>query len=257
MLFTCIKCEKVFNRESFYNRHINRKTACYKNLSCDRCGKIFKLLGDLNRHLLQRKTSCIDKRGLLDLKLKIEIEKNKNKNTVLKIEQEKTKQAHLNIGKVVNYNIQNIFGDQINYINNIDELDATNPSCQWDAEQLIESDSVEATLVNLIKYIFNNDDYPKNKCLKNYGGEIYSKLNDVVVKFKNAKMTFNSKIKTIIECINYEYGSFSVDEMYKHGVSQRLSPISDDNINIIKKVERYVSNNRNNSNVENFIKSLF
>jgi uncharacterized C2H2 Zn-finger protein len=255
MIFTCIKCEKVFARELFLIRHTNRKTPCYKNLSCDRCGKIFKLLGGLNRHL-NRKVQCSDKRVFLELKLKIEVEKTKNKQTDLKIEKEKTKQAHLNVGKVINYNIQNIFGDQINYINNIDELDIIKPSCQWDAEKLIEYNNVDATLCNLIKYVFNNDEHPKNKCLKKYDGEIYSKLNDVVVEFKNAKMTFNSKIKTLVNCINYEYGSFSDDEMYKHSVSQRISHISDDNINIIKKVDRYVNNTRNNSNVENVIKSI-
>jgi uncharacterized C2H2 Zn-finger protein len=259
MSFTCVKCEKEFTRELSYTRHINRKTTCYKNLACVRCNKIFKTSGNLKRHY-NRKNPCEDKRSVLDIKLKIAQEyttqenaKITQENVKLSQEKERTKQAHLNVGKVINYNIQNIFGDQINYINNIGDIDVVTPSCKWDAQQLIETNNVEATLGNFIKHIFYNDDYPKNKCLKHHEGEVYSKHNDRVVEFKNAKLAFINKIKGMVMGIDQEYGQLSEDEIYQFGLSQRMDYIPDYEINTIKKTELFVANNRNNRHVENVI----
>ena len=43
----CKKCDKEFNRKLHYTQHMSRITPCYKELSCNRCGKDFNLLGDL------------------------------------------------------------------------------------------------------------------------------------------------------------------------------------------------------------------
>jgi uncharacterized C2H2 Zn-finger protein len=255
MSFTCIKCDKVFTRESHLNSHINKKNPCDKIISCNRCNKVFKLAGNLKQHL-NRKTPCEDKRSMIDIfdiKLKIAQEYTSQENAKIIQEKERTKQAHLNVGKVINYNIQNIFGDQINYINNINDIDVVNPACKWDAQQMIETNNVEATLGNFIKHIFYNDDYPKNKCLKHHEGEVYSKHNDRVVEFKNAKLAFIGKIKKMVMGIDQEYGQLSEDEIYQFGLSQRMDYIPEYEINTIKKTELFVSNNRNNKHIENII----
>ena len=252
MTFSCDKCEKVFEREEHLTRHSSRKLPCDRNLACGKCGKNFNLLGNLKQHL-NKKIPCEDKRAFLELELKLENARNKGKDTELEIEKEKTKQAQLNQGKVININIQNIFGDQINYINNIDELDDVNPACIYDAEQLTETNNGEKTLGNLIKFIFNNDDYPKNKCIKNHNGELYSKLNDAVVEIKKARFPINNNIKKLIKKIEYDYGPFTEDEIYKYGISQKADHVSYENIDTNKNVDKYIDNPRNNKSVESII----
>jgi hypothetical protein len=261
MIYTCDICEKSFKREEHFIRHNARKTPCYKNLSCFRCGRDFNLLGDLNRHLA-RKNPCEDKRKLLELELLVEQEKTKQKDKdiiqeeiKLKQEKQKTIQAKLNQGNAVNINIQNVFGDNISFINNIDEISTNMPLCKWEAEQLIETNNVEKTFDNLVKFAYINKKHPKDQCLIQYKGELYSKLNDIVVEFKKAKLPFNNKLKKIINMIEYEYGPFSEDEMYIHGVNQRFDHIEESDINTIKKVDTFLGNIRNNKSIENIVRS--
>ena len=57
MAYTCKKCGKVFKRKSNYDRHVNKKNKCYKELKCKKCGKIFDRKFNYDRHL-KNKTPC-------------------------------------------------------------------------------------------------------------------------------------------------------------------------------------------------------
>ena len=233
MQFNCDKCDKKFTREIDLSRHNNRKIPCDRVLVCDKCGKEFNQLSHLTKHI-NKKISCCDKKEELLI--------------ILAIEKEKTKQARLNHGKCVN--VQNIFGDQINYINNIDEIDFVKPVSLWEAENLIETDNVDKTLSLLIKFQFNNENYPKNKCIKKHNGATYSKLNDAVVDYKKYKNALINVIQKSCKQLDYDYGPIPEAEIYKYGVSQRMDHIHDNDIDTIKKVGKFVGNHRNDKNVE-------
>ena len=267
--FQCEKCDKVFKRVIDLTRHKARKIPCNRDLKCDRCFKEFTKICDLKNHL-SRKFLCDNKKEELELQLeikdkdlKIEEEKTKQKDKDLKIEEEKTKQEEektkqvkLEKGTVTNNNcdVQNIFGNQINNIINIDQVAMVKTLCQWEAQKLIESGNVEETLGRMVAFQFNNDKHPENKCIKVHEGELYSKINDIVVEFKKAKFVFNTLIKSFCNDIEFNYGKFSEDEMDKYGSRQRAEHLSDDESSTIKRVDQFVGNNRNNGYVENVIK---
>jgi hypothetical protein len=251
MNLTCDKCGKIFTRLIDLTRHRARKNPCNRDLKCLRCEKKFTQIGHLNSHI-NRKYPCEDKN--IELKLKLEL---KDKEIIIKkeelaIEKEKTKQASLNKGKTIN--IQNIFGDQITYINNVDELELVKPPSQWYAEKLIKTGDVSETLSRMIKYQINNDDYPKNKVFKKHEGEIYAKLNDKVVAFNKSRFALIELIQKSCKGIDDTFGPLTEDEMYLEGLSQRNDHIHEEGINTIKKVDKYVGNTRNNKHIEHAVK---
>lgn len=255
--YKCEKCNKVFEREDHLIRHNDRKIPCNRELKCDRCFKEFLLMGDLKRHN-DRRYLCDNKKEELLLTLEIKKEEVKIKDKELSIEKEKTKQIKLEKSSITNNNcdIQNIFGDQINNIINIDQIELIKTLCQYDAEQLISRDNVEETLKRMIAHQFNNDKHPNNKCLKVHDGQLYSKINDAVVEFNKTRFAFNNIIKLLHSHIDYEYGPLSEDEMYKYSVQQRSDPINDKDILTTKRVSQYVGNSRNNKNVDNVAKQI-
>jgi hypothetical protein len=94
----CDKCDKIFERQLYLDRHNARKNPCNKNLICIRCEKKFTRLSHFNNHI-NRKYPCDDKRYLKDIELKIKkeellLEKERGRNE-LAIQKEKTKQAKL------------------------------------------------------------------------------------------------------------------------------------------------------------------
>jgi hypothetical protein len=265
MVVNCNKCDRIFTSNVYLNRHINRKIPCDRKLEYDRCGKDFTQLSNFNSHI-NRKNPCSIKENLvinksLELELSKEITKQKQKyiefaKEITKQEQEKTKQAKLNKGKTVinNNNIQNIFGDRHTHIHNIDEIELVKTPSIWYAEQLIKINNTLETLKCLIKYQFNNDDYPKNKCLKNHDGEIYSKLDNKAILFNKYKYSLIKTIQNCCKYIDYDYGSFSEEEIYAEGLSQRNEYIQKNEIDTIKNVDKFVGNNRNNKILDNVVK---
>lgn len=53
----CNKCDKVFSTATNLQKHMNKKTPCYKILRCEKCNKIFNHKGAFNKHK-NRKTPC-------------------------------------------------------------------------------------------------------------------------------------------------------------------------------------------------------
>lgn len=271
MSVNCIKCNRIFTRQTHLTRHLNRKIPCDRKLECNRCRKEFTQLSNLNSHINRKnpctikEKNCVDK--VLELELAREITKQKNKdielakeitkqkNKEFKQEKEKTKQARLNKGKTI-INIQNIFGDQYNYIHNIDEIELVKPPSIWYAEQLIKTDNTLETLKCLIKYQFDNDDYPKNKCLKNHEGEIYSKMNNKAVLFNKYKHFLIDTIQKCCKYIDSDYGPFSEEEIYDKGLTQRMEYIQKNEINTIKNVDKFICNTRNNKILKNTVMYL-
>ena len=82
----CNDCNKIFNKKSTYNNHINKKIKCTENqytINCIYCEKIFKTKGNVSRHI---KNSCKifkktqkDKEDLFNKLIKLE-EQNKELN---------------------------------------------------------------------------------------------------------------------------------------------------------------------------------
>ena len=262
MTFQCIKCEKIFKRQLHFDQHNARKIPCNRNLKCERCFKEFTQIGHLKNHK-NRKFLCDNKKEELELQIKLEEAKLEVKKEEVKIEEVKLKQEEVKLKQVKlekctitnnNCDVQNIFGDQINNIYNIDKVELIKTLCQWEAQKLIESGNIEETLGRMVEFQFNNDNHPNNKCLKVYEGELYSKLNDAVVNFKKAKFAFNNIIKTFCNQIEYDFGKFPDSEMEKYGSNQRAEHLSDNESSTIKRVDQFVGNNRNNGYVENVVK---
>jgi hypothetical protein len=261
--YKCAKCENFFSREIDLIRHNARKIPCNRNLKCERCFKEFTQISHLKNHN-NRKFLCDNKKEELLLTLEIKKEETKIKDKELSIEQEKTKQEDLKLKKarlekssITNNNcdIQNIFGDQINNIINIDQIELIKTLCQYDAEQLISRDNVEETLKRMVAHQFNNDKHPNNKCLKIHEGQLYSKINNAVVEFKKTRFVFNNIIKLLHNHIDYDYGPYSKCEMYKYGVSQRSEHIDKKDILTTNRVNQYVGNPRNNLSVDTVTKT--
>jgi hypothetical protein len=269
MSVICIKCNRVFTSDIYLTRHNKRKIPCDRKVVCDRCGKEFTQLSHLNSHI-NRKNPCTIKEKIIvktsyneleiakevtkqtNNKLEIAKEVTKQKNKEFKQEQERTKQARLNKGKTTinNNSIQNIFGDQHNHIYNIDEIELIKPPSVWYAEQLIKTNNTLDTLKNLIKYQFDNDDYPKNKCLKNHDGTIYSKMNNKAVLFNKFKYSLVNTIQKCCKYIDSDYGPLTEEELYSEGLTQRVNYVQKNEIITIKNVDKFVCNNRNNKILE-------
>ena len=258
MTFQCEKCDKKFERQLYLTRHNERKIPCNRDLTCERCFKEFTQLGHLKNHM-SRKFLCDNKKEELLLQLKI-------KDKELQIEQERTKQSvektkqvklehksSITVGNNSSANLLNIFGDNITNIYNINEVESISPNTQHEAENLIKTNNLDETLKQLVNLHFNNDDHPKNKCIAIKDGKIYSLINDKVVEFKQARPEFNKIIKKTCESVEYDYGKFSEDEMYKYGTNQREEHLSEDDLNTLKKISQYVGNHRNDGYVDNVI----
>ena len=84
-VFTCNKCNKIFDYKSNYLRHVNRKFSCIKeddSLQCEYCSKEFTTKGNLSRHI---KGYCLAKKNQEIIKNLInENEKFKNIYKILK-----------------------------------------------------------------------------------------------------------------------------------------------------------------------------
>jgi hypothetical protein len=272
MTFQCDKCDKIFNREEHLTRHNTRKIPCNRDLTCERCFKEFTQLGHLKNHM-SRKFLCDNKKEELLLQLKIEETKLDVKKEELhvkdkefQIEQERTKQSvektkqaklehksTITVGNNSSANLLNIFGDNITNIYNINEVKSIKANSQHDAEKLIKTNNLDETLKQLVNLYFNNDDHPKNKCIAIKDGKIYSLIDDKVVEFRQARPNFNKIIKDTCESVEFDYGKYSEDEMYKYGTNQREEHLSEDDSNTLKKISQYVGNHRNDGYVDNVI----
>jgi hypothetical protein len=84
----------------------------------------------------------------------------------------------------------------------------------FEAENLLKT-TVEETLGELLKYEFNNPEYPENKCLMIKDREIYSKLKNKIISVKRARAHINKILKEICKYIPVEHGAFTDIEMDK------------------------------------------
>jgi len=71
-LYTCVTCQKEFNRKSTYDTHLKKKIPCKLDTSinnqCSYCNKFYTTKYNLNKHLL----SCVKKEIITDNQLQIE-----------------------------------------------------------------------------------------------------------------------------------------------------------------------------------------
>lgn len=166
----CYKCNKEFKTKQAYDRHMNRKTSCVKEIiQCDNCLQVFKRKEILNKHL-NRKFKCekVDlKMEIIELKHQLEIEKLKQRPTYIN-----------NINNINNNIILNNFGDEevgkIKYnlirdgidkiLNNKLLLKPANYKV-GDFEYTNEDIKDIDILRLLVKLIFNNKNLPQNKTL--------------------------------------------------------------------------------------------
>jgi hypothetical protein len=249
MTFQCEKCDKKFERQVDLTRHNERKIPCIRDLTCERCFKEFTQLGHLKNHM-SRKFLCDNKKEELLLQLEIKKEDYKIKDKELQIAQEKTKQIKMENKNVITGNIINII---TNNIINMSDIKSIKPNSHYDAMKLINKDNIQETLKQLVNLHFNNIEYPNNKCITIKDGKIYSKQNDQVVEFKHVRPDFNKIIKDTCESVEFDYGKYSEDEMYKYGTNQRDEHLSNEESNTLKRTSQYVGNHRNNTHVDNVL----
>ena len=65
MVFKCDKCGKIFDIKGDYDRHINRKKLCTLKITtykCNLCGQLFNHMGNYNKHI-RRITPCVSNVG--------------------------------------------------------------------------------------------------------------------------------------------------------------------------------------------------
>ena len=65
MKYTCLKCNKFFNKKSNYQKHLDRKRPCDNNLINNNCLKSGDLLIIDNNKMLHGRDSFIDPTRLL------------------------------------------------------------------------------------------------------------------------------------------------------------------------------------------------
>jgi|SaaInlV_165m_DNA_1040744.scaffolds.fasta_scaffold50414_1 hypothetical protein len=228
MVFTCEKCKKIFERSNHYDRHMKRKTPCYIDLQCKRCGKEFLKLCNLKQHNA-RKNKCCNIYAIKKLELKIEEEKTKQ-------ERERTKQS-----KPIYQNIINIESLNINNISNFNIICMTRD----ETLRFIKEDDVIGTLHNYLKFQYNNPDFPENKCIAINNGKIISKENDMILDFNKIKSRILSNVKMQTDDTINKFEKLDDDDIINYGVTQR-DYIDNNKINLVKKVHPYICNKKNN-----------
>ena len=241
MTFQCEKCEKIFARELYFIRHTNRKIPCNRNLSCTRCGKNFKSMGNLNQHL-NKLNKCDNDKEILMLELQIEKEKTKQKDKELKIEEAKIKQAKLTNNQKAGRDINNI---NINNIQNINNYIQIGNRYKKYVDNIPVPNNIVETIYNLCKDQYNNPDNPENKCILFNKGKLYALDDDKLINYNEFKPKLQKHIKDNCDDIIQTNKKLTYDEMVMFNIPQR-DFIEDDKISILKKVPRYVNNTRNN-----------
>lgn len=235
----CGKCKKDFKTKQSYEKHINRKTSCIKEvIRCDNCLKEFKRNEHLTNHL-NRKFKCekVDlQRENLELKHQLELAKAQQRVT--------------NITNITNNNnniILNNFGDEevgkIKYnlirdglekiLNNklllkpanykVDDFEYTN-------EDIKDIDILRL----LVKLIFNNKNLPQNKTLiyDNVDENFQYYINDEWIPFDD------DSNKMLIDIIYEKLQKIIVDKRFylEHIIKELTNYVGSEynvNINII------------------------
>lgn len=263
-MFLCNKCEKKFNRKIDLERHLQRKTLCYKNLNCPRCNQLFTKKYNLESHL-NRKNPCKDNRELVDLKIKLEEAKLKTEEMVLKqtetqlkIEQEKNK------GKIISSNIvnniqiasgdiNNIFNININNIENLDQHQYT-----YNEAVKFYSDDILTLISNVFKHQYNSQscELENNKCIKIDQKSKGLKKYIIKSEGKIKKAAFKDIRENVLK--NYKYmidttvGNFIQTE---NRISKKKDVLPEYKIEGYEKSLNFTHNIRNNGMIDKTLKN--
>jgi len=258
-MFSCNKCEKNFSRQVDLDRHLKRKTPCYKNLKCFRCSQLFTKKYNLEMHL-NRKNPCKDDREILNLeiklleaKLKTEEAILKKRETELKIEQEKNKGKSLesynskNI-QITSGDINNIFNISINNIEKLEQHQYT-----YNEAVKFYSEDVLTLITNVFKHQYNSPDHElkNNKCIKVENNKYVIKSQGVV-----KKTTFHNIREHILK--NYKYmidttvGNFTQTD---NRILKKENILPDYKIEGYEKSLNFTHNIRNNGIIDKTLKN--
>jgi hypothetical protein len=272
MSYKCEKCNKIFKYNNCYLKHINNLCINNDNITknnnkyiCDKCGKNFNKLYDLNKHI-NKKKSCItnlslDKFKELENKIKeLEIINNdinkkynnlQNENVYLKNENDKINNL---LNKYINNNTSNIITNNTNTnsnntTNNI-TINLTNFGCE-NINKLSKEEQINIlkysnqSLSSLIQYLHINDKIPeyKNVCIKNLrsnGGFIFENnkwthLNFDIFLFH----IFNKKITNLNRIV---YNNEDLNNTYLNNIKQLIENYDEDCDAFIKKYKNDIIN---------------
>lgn len=231
MTYSCIKCDKIFNREIDLERHNNRKIPCDRKLQCQRCFKEFKLSGDLKRHMY-KKNKCYDKRSDLELVLKIEETKMVVAKTNLELEKEKnkSKMACRDINITINNNITNI-------------NKFTVVPMSWNKSyDVIKDDDVIQTTQNVFRYQYNNDGFPEDRCIIIKDGQIFGIKDGKLKPFDEIREYVNENIRQQVSDLQ-RYFALDEDIQIAFNITRKTLP--ERKTKLIDKLYPFVSNSRN------------
>jgi uncharacterized C2H2 Zn-finger protein len=240
MTFQCTNCEKIFNRNIDLDRHNDRKIPCDRILQCPRCFMNFTIAGNLKQHV-NKKNQCYDKKGELDL--------------LLKIEQEKTKQKELEL-KVINKT--QIAGRDINNNHNTYNINEGAFSINFtlsEAHDAVVIDDIQSTMTKLVSLIFNNPEFPENKCIKVNGKDIFINVDGKLTPFDEARIHFNEKFLKQVNHTTNEFRKFDDEIIDQNGWNQKKDYLCDNRINTLDKIPPYVKKDRNTGKIKKTIKT--
>ena len=268
MTFDCTKCSKSFPRQIDLTRHYVRKIPCDRKIQCPKCLKTFPSINHLKTHENKIKP-CYDKKAELELelkieeakikteeiKLKIEEAKIKSKETDVKIEEAKIKQLELKQAKKKpEVNIENSFNNNIT-INNINEFQICSMTKEETIENITENDVIN-TLRNYIKFQYNNNKFPKNKCLIIKNGKIYAKGLNKILDFDKACPYINENLKKqILDTMNCFY-KIPDEILDQNGWRQKKWYMNEEKEKTVDSLEPFINNKRNNGAYKKIIKSV-
>lgn len=260
MSFSCDICNKSFTRQMFLDRHINRKIPCNKdkNISCYRCGKSFIHSGNLNQHL-NNKNKCTDNRYMREMELKIAEIKLKTAQEKIKLMEVKIKHEEIKCcNKTINGNGGNDINGDHNSMHVGDTHNIINVNCGInytidEVNNMLISGDANASLSNFIKLHFNNDEFPKNKCIKLINNKIFINLNNEMVNYDFARTHFNDKTLSQIECIVNDFIKYTDEEMDQNGLKQKKDYINKEKMLILEKLKPYIKNTRYKGEVKKAI----
>jgi hypothetical protein len=239
--YKCDKCEKIFERRLYLERHMNRKISCCRDLSCHRCGKDFTKKYDLNNHL-NRRYPCENKKEILELTLEIEKEKTKQVQMKIRGKELDIKQVMISHNQIAGRDINNNITFNVN-IANIESLNPHGMTIE-EARKNFSYDMINL-VTNIFKHQYNPTDteLKNNKCIKNSTPSKYAvKTEDQSkeVKFIDIRNIILNNFRQLIE--NTEDRFHTTD--YK--LEKRIECLTEEIMDIYKNSIDFTHNIRNN-----------
>ena len=140
-------------------------------------------------------------------------------------------------------------------INNINEFQICSMTKEETIENITENDVIN-TLRNYIKFQYNNNKFPKNKCIIIKNGKIYAKGLNKILDFDKIRPYINENLKKqILDTMNCFY-KIPDEILDQNGWHQKKWYMNEEKEKTVDSLEPFINNKRNNGAYKKIIKSV-